>query len=138
MFCIIVQITCRYSHWTIVVESYKVFRSKNNKIDEEEFDYFVFLWRKPIINCAKKGDSGLGLSFKKEKDLVNKYNFDYMIILILCKATIQKNTYFCRTTSVILNLTVLQIVVFFIFFFLVFSNMPKKTHLCMKPHQSLL
>ena len=53
--------------------------------------------KKPKINCAKKGDSGLGPSFKKEKDLVNIYDFGYMIILILCRPTIQKNTYFCRT-----------------------------------------
>ena len=61
-------------------------------MDEKEFEmmmyYFLFLRRTPEINCAKKGDSGLHPSFKKEKVLVNIYDFDYTIILILCRATI--------------------------------------------------
>ena len=36
----------------------KVFRSKNNKMDEEEFEMMIYyclsLRRKPKINCAKK------------------------------------------------------------------------------------
>ena len=69
----------------------------------------------------KKEDSGLDPSFKKETDLMNIYDFDYTIILILGLATIQKNTYFFRIASAILNLTVLQIVlVFFHILFLAF------------------
>ena len=48
-------------------------------MDEEEFEmmmyYFLFLRRKPKINCAKKGDSGLDPSFKKENDLLNIINY---------------------------------------------------------------
>ena len=37
--------------------------------------YFLFLRRKPKINCAKKADSGLDPFFKKEKGLVNIINY---------------------------------------------------------------
>ena len=85
-------------------------------MDEEDF-FFLFknnffysrgrIWnddvlfsvtlKKPKINCAKKGDSGLDPSFKKEKDLVNIYDFGYMIILILCRPTIQNIESYCIT-----------------------------------------
>ena len=48
-------------------------------MDGEEFEimmhYFLFLRRKPKNNCAKKGDSRLDPSFKKEKGLVNIINY---------------------------------------------------------------
>ena len=59
-------------------------------MDEGELEmmmcYCLFLRRKPKINYNKKRNSGLDPSFKKEKDLVNIYDFDCTIILILCRA----------------------------------------------------
>ena len=75
----------------------------------------------------KKGDSVLDPSLKKEKELVNIYDFDYTIILILCRATVQKNTYFCKTASAMRNLTALKIVGFFSYFFCFFKYAQKNS-----------
>ena len=57
IFCMIVKLPADV-HTGESLRSYKVFRSKNNKMDEEEFEmmiyYFLSLRRKPKINCAKK------------------------------------------------------------------------------------
>ena len=69
-------------------------------MDEGELEmmmcYCLFLRRKPKINWDKKGDSGLDPSFKKEKDLVNIYDFDYTIILILCRAIFRRTPIFAE------------------------------------------
>ena len=56
IFCMIVKLPADV-HTGESLRSYKVFRSKNNKMDEEEFEmmyYFLSLRRKLKINCAKK------------------------------------------------------------------------------------
>ena len=72
MYSMTVQITWSYSHWRIIVSLCKVFRTNNNKMDEEKFEmmmyYFLFHRRKPKINCPKKKEilDEIHLSKKKE------------------------------------------------------------------------
>ena len=51
----------------------KVYRSKNNNMEEEEFEMimycFLFLRRKPKINCAKKRRFWVRSIFQKRKSL---------------------------------------------------------------------
>ena len=73
IFSMIVQITWRYSHWRIIVSLCKVFRTNNNKMDEEKFEmmmyYFLFHRRKPKINCPKKRRFWVRSIFQKRKRL---------------------------------------------------------------------
>ena len=121
--------------------SYKVFRSKNNKMDEEEFEmmyYFLSLRRKPKINCAKKRRFWVRSILQKRKRLgeyIWFWLYDYLDTLQSHYS--EERLFFQNRFSHVESYYITNCCLFHIFF-LVFSNILRKTHLCMKRHESLL